>query len=125
MQRAKRNKGDACRGCKAACCRNLAIAITKPRRVHDRELLKWYLHYDTVQIYIRNRRWNLLIKGTCSYLSKKNRCTIYDKRPKICRAHRPDACEITGQWYDTLLSTPGDLEAFLKRKKGQRGKAST
>jgi hypothetical protein len=117
-QKTKDKKGRTCERCKAPCCHNLAIAITRPRRIHERELLKWYLHYDTVQIYIRNRRWYLLVAGKCIYLSPRNRCTIYDKRPKICRAHRPDCCEMTGQWHDVILSSPGDLERFLKREKG-------
>jgi Fe-S-cluster containining protein len=122
VAKAKKRKDQVCMKCKAPCCQNLAIAVTKPRRIHEKELLKWYLHYDTVQIYIRNRRWYLLITGTCIYLSKKNLCTIYDKRPQICRAHRPDGCEITGQWYDTLLSSPRDLETFLKRGKLKRAR---
>jgi Fe-S-cluster containining protein len=117
LPKAKKKKDQVCKKCTAPCCRNLAIAVTKPRCIHEKEVLKWYLHYDTVQIYIRNRRWYLLIKGTCIYLSKKNLCTIYDKRPEICRAHRADGCEMTGRWYDALLFSPGDLDALLKRER--------
>jgi Fe-S-cluster containining protein len=118
--KAKDKKDKVCKECKAPCCRNLALAVPSPKNRYDVETLKWYLHFDTVQLYIRNRRWNILIQGKCIYLSKKNLCTIYDRRPKICRAHRSDACEMTGQWYDTILSLPDDLEAHLKRKKGKR-----
>jgi Fe-S-cluster containining protein len=83
------------------------------------ETLKWYLHFDTIQIYIRRRRWNMLFQGKCAYLSKKNLCTIYDKRPEICRAYRPNTCERTSQWYDTILSTADDLESYLKTKRGR------
>jgi len=61
----------------------------------------------------------MLFQGKCVYLSKKNLCTIYDKRPKICRAYRADACEMTGQWYDTMLSSPDDLESYFKTKRGR------
>jgi hypothetical protein len=61
----------------------------------------------------------MLIQGKCIYLSKKNLCAIYDKRPKICRAHRPDACEMIGKWYDIILSSPDDLESYLKTKRGR------
>jgi Fe-S-cluster containining protein len=120
IARAKKKKDQVCKKCKAPCCRNLAFAVPSPKNRYDIETLRWYLHFDTVQLYIRNRRWNMLIQGKCIYLSKNNLCTIYERRPKICRVHRSDACEMTGQWYDTLLSSPDDLEAYLKRKKRKR-----
>jgi Fe-S-cluster containining protein len=121
-QKSRNKKDHPCKACKARCCRDLTFSITSPKCRHDIETLKWYLHFDTVQIYIRNRRWNMLIQGKCIYLSKKNLCTIYDKRPKICRAHRPDACEMIGQWYDALLSSPNDLEAYVKRKRAKKAR---
>ncbi len=105
-----------CIACSAACCHNLSIPVTRPRTRSEKDELKWYLHFDTVQIYIRKQRWHLLIKGKCIYL-KNTMCSIYEDRPQVCRNHSAESCEMTGTWYDELFSTPDELDAYLKRKK--------
>lgn len=114
-----------CNGCPALCCHDLAVVIEKPRRKCDIEHYKWHLHYDTVSLAIRNKRWYLLVKGRCIYLDDDNLCTIYDRRPRKCRDHNPPECERYGCWYQTRLDTPEELEAYLareKRKKERRKK---
>lgn len=96
------------------------MVIKRPRLKHEIETLRWYLHFDTVQIYIRSHRWHLLVKGKCIYLSKKNLCTIYDRRPDVCRDHSSDACEMSGQWYDQMFTTPKDLDAYFNKKRKKR-----
>ncbi len=111
-----------CLECDAPCCRNLVMPITRPKNRYELDLLKWYLHYDTVQIFISNHRWHLLIEGKCIYLSKSNNCTQYALRPEVCREHSSDSCETTGKWYDKIFSTPEQLEKFMKQKKTKRRK---
>ena len=79
--------------------------------------LRWKLHFDTVKVYIKSRRWYLLIKGKCMYLSDDNLCKIYDRRPEVCREHKSDSCEMTGQWYDKIISSPEELDAYTKQKR--------
>ena len=110
-----RKRKNVCEKCEATCCRNLGFQITKPRTVSEIEKVRWYLHFDTVRIYTRHYRWHLLIEGKCRYLSKKNLCTIYDQRPQICRDHKSDSCELTGQWYDEMISSPEELDAFIEQ----------
>lgn len=105
-----------CYGCPSYCCHDLAMIITRPADRDEKDELKWQLQYDTVNICIRNHRWYILIKGRCIYLDKNNRCKIYDKRPDRCRRHNFPNCERTGKWYDTLISTPEELEAYLMHK---------
>lgn len=61
-----------------------------------------------------------MVAGTCMYLSKKNLCTIYDKRSEVCRDHSPDACEMSGKWYDEMFTTPEDLDAYFNKKSKKR-----
>jgi Fe-S-cluster containining protein len=112
-------KNDVCMSCPAPCCRDLSMTTKRPRTKTEINELKWYLHFDTVNAYIRNRRWYLLIQGRCIYLNKDNLCKIYSRRSEICRIHLPPYCEHFGQWYDVMIKTPDDLDHYLKgtRKK--------
>ena len=112
----KNKKVNLCLKCDAVCCHNLATPLKKPRTKYDVEMLKWKLHFDTVSVFIKNKRWHLLVKGKCIYLGKDSLCVIYDKRPQVCRDHLSDHCELTGPWYDDLISTPEELLLYLKRK---------
>ena len=106
-----------CRSCPAICCKNLALAIGKPANRKEVDDLKWQLHFTHVKIYIRHHHWYQWIKSVCRYLSKDNKCTIYERRPDICRKHNPPDCEKFGKFYDVMLSTPEELEEYLENKK--------
>lgn len=113
----KRTSKEECMTCNSFCCRNLAMAIGRPENKREIEDLKWQLHFDTVKVYIHNRRWYLWIEGTCMYLSSNGRCKIYDRRPDICKKHNPPDCERFGKFYDIMLSTPDDLEKYIRSRK--------
>lgn len=109
-----------CSGCPAICCTNLSMPIDKPRTKSDREDLKWHLHYDTVRVYIRNRRWYLLVEGRCMYLDENNMCTIYSRRPEKCRKHNPPNCEYYSTYFDVMLATPEELDEYFRNEKKKR-----
>ena len=108
---------EECIECPSICCKNLAMAIGRPVNKQEVEELKWQLHFDTVKVYIRHRRWHLWVKGRCMYLSKNNRCKIYAQRPDMCKKHNPPSCERFGKFYDIMISTPDELEKYLELKK--------
>jgi len=105
--------GDVCIKCPSICCSDLTYTITRPRTREDIDELKWDLQYDTVRVFIKNRRWHEIIEGKCIYLLKNNLCKIYDRRPKKCRDHMPPDCDRFGEYYDVLIQTPEELEAYL------------
>ena len=109
----------ACDGCPALCCHDLVQPILKPRTRADVEELKWQLHYDTVSVFIANRRWHLKAEGRCQYLDDANLCTIYDRRPEKCRRHSPPDCERYGSYYDVMIQTPEELDAYVAREKAR------
>jgi len=107
--RKKNKSGDPCKDCPAICCHDLAMPLLKPRSRSDLDQIDWYLHFDTVQVYIRSHRWYLLVKGKCIYLDKNFRCSIYGKRADKCRRHSPDTCERNGPYWDVLFTTPEEF----------------
>jgi len=111
-----------CEDCPAKCCHTLLIPFKKPRTRSMIDYYKWHVQYDTVQIAIHLRRWHLVIKGRCIYLNEKNLCSIYDNRPDTCHEHNPPACEHYGGWYDVMIDTPEELEAYFEKEKQQRKK---
>jgi len=115
-----KRKTSVCINCPAYCCKDLVIVITKPRTRAEIDELKWHVHFDTVRVAIRNKRWHLVVKGRCIYLNRNNMCTIYERRPKKCRDHMPPDCEKYGKWYDFFLSTPDELEDYLKNGKRRK-----
>ena len=118
-----RQRQRVCVDCPALCCLDLTIPTERPRTRDDIDDMTWELHYDRVHIAIRNRRWYIVIEARCRYLDDDNLCTVYDHRPEKCREHNPPDCERFGCWYDTLISTPEELEAYLKpKKRGARGR---
>ena len=118
--KAKKTSVAECGNCPAACCHDLTLSITKPRTNDDIEVLMWKLNYDTVAVYVRNRRWYMLVKGACQYLGKDGLCTIYGNRFDICRDHNPPHCEWYDDWYDYMFNDPKELETFIKAQR--RGK---
>ena len=114
-----------CEGCPAICCKTLAMEIGRPVNRVEVEELKWQLRFDTVKVYIHNRRWHQLVEGRCMYLDKDDRCTVYEERPDKCRKHNPTDCERYGPFYDLLISTPDELEEYWESKKRKKKKKSS
>ena len=109
-----------CTGCPAICCHNLAMHIGRPSNKEEREELKWQLQFDSVKVYIRNRRWYQLVHGKCMHLDTKNRCTIYDKRIDKCKLHNPPHCERYGKFYNIMINNPGELDKYILKVKNKR-----
>jgi len=106
----------ACNDCGAKCCHDLVMPIDKPKTPDDVSELKWELQYHTVDVFVRSHRWYRLVKGRCIYLDEDDRCTIYDRRPKRCREMKPPNCEHFGEFYDTMITTPEELDAYLEKR---------
>ena len=100
------------------------LLITKPRTKEEIDELAWQLRYDTIRVFIREHRWYLMTEGRCIYLTSENLCSIYERRPSICRRHNPPECERYGKFYDAMIETPEALVRHLgeapSRKKHAR-----
>jgi len=84
--------------------------------------LRWYLHFDRVSVFVRSRRWNLLIDSRCMYLDEHDLCTIYEVRSDVCREHPAEVCEKDAAFYDLIMRRPEDLDRYLEKMKKRRRK---
>ena len=67
-----------CNGC-VLCCQNEQVILRKP---HDQQFVEWYV------VKVREGKLTLAnkVNGDCAHLSPdRTGCTIYDKRPLVCR----------------------------------------
>lgn len=86
-----------CEGCKAKCCRYVTIEINEPKNREDYEEILWYFLHEGVEVFIENGKWNVLFNSKCKGLDKNWKCSIYEKRPKVCRDHDIEDCERHGK----------------------------
>jgi len=121
----KPKKVYSCSKCNAICCQYVAIEIDKPTTKGDFEDIRWYISHRDLWIFVDNDEWYLCIERPCKYLSKTNKCTVYETRPSICRKYSMTNCEKhgTGKPYDMKFSTPEEIqtyaEEFLRKKRAK------
>ncbi|MDH4184662.1 MAG: YkgJ family cysteine cluster protein, partial [Nitrospinota bacterium] len=113
---------DGCKGCPARCCHGLEEAILRPTTRQDVENLKWELHFVNTQVFIRSKRWYKLSLGRCRYLDENFRCSIYERRPQICRDHSPPDCEFHGEIFDVMFKSPEELQAYIDKENRRKKK---
>jgi uncharacterized protein len=82
-----------CRECEAKCCKYFALQIDTPKRKSDFENIRWYLAHENVSVFVDKRKWFLNVDNKCRYLTDDHQCTIYSRRPELCREHDPTDCE--------------------------------
>jgi len=116
--KSKKKESLACpAACRALCCKDIVNRISAPRTKADFDELYWFLCHDRVAVYIEGRRWHLLIDVPCLHLDDQFRCTIYRKRPNVCRLHPEENCEYTGELdFEEFMRVPADLKAHMKRR---------
>ena len=106
-----------CRKCDAKCCKYFALQIDSPRSRDDFENLRWYIAHKNTAIFYEKGKWFLEIKNKCKYLGKNNKCTIYERRPKICRDHSVDMCELHGEAeHDMYFKSLKMLDDYIKMR---------
>lgn len=111
-----------CRKCVAKCCRYIALQIDTPRSDEDFENTRWYIAHKKTAIFIDKKKWFLEVFTDCRYMTKGHLCSIYDKRPKVCREHANDACEFWGEEYghDYYFHNLEELDLYIKERKERR-----
>ena len=112
-----------CRKCDAKCCRYFALQIDTPRTKEDFEDVRWYLAHKKVTVFIENRKWYLDVGNECRYLTKDHRCSVYDKRPLVCREHDVSECErLPGDFdHDFTFRNMKEFDKYMeKRFRGKR-----
>ncbi len=76
-----------CERCTALCCRYFALQLDTPEDDEDFDHIKWYLIHGDAWVWVDDGEWYLQVDQPCRHLGANNECTIYEKRPKICREY--------------------------------------
>ena len=107
-----------CEECGGECCKKFAVQIEAPKSMVDYHDIKWYLYHTGVIVYIDNEGdWLVQIPIKCEKLDKNGRCTIYDKRPPICRTAKLEECEKNTNEMAVVFKDVEALEKYMKKKK--------
>ncbi|MDD4250883.1 MAG: YkgJ family cysteine cluster protein [Candidatus ainarchaeum sp.] len=109
----------SCKTCLADCCKEVAVSINTPKTKKDWDEIKWLVLHKNVQVYKDfENDWLVEFFTPCEKLSKTNKCTIYKKRPLICKEHQSKNCIKTGpqDYYKILFKTINDVEKYLQQK---------
>jgi uncharacterized protein len=106
----------SCSKCNAICCQYVAIELDKPTTKSDFEDIRWYIAHRDLWVFVEDTEWFLCIERPCKFLSKTNKCTMYENRPRICRTYKTPTCEKygTGKPYDMKFSEPEELQKYAQ-----------
>jgi len=107
-----------CDNCNGLCCRYFALPIDTPKDKGDYDDIRWFLCHKNVTVFVEHGDWYINIKNKCRHLCKDNRCTIYDKRPRICRGYRHSTCDyVEGEYdYEMHFTNDKEMEEYIKVK---------
>lgn len=106
----------SCEGCDAQCCKYVSLEIDTPEDLEDFENIKWYVCHKNVQVYVgEDKKWYLEFSTPCRYLDKNNKCSIYDKRPQICRDYSANDCTFHNKYVELFrFEKIEDVEEYIK-----------
>lgn len=124
MSKHKSHHHHICHLCEAQCCQYYALEIDTPRSYADFDQIKWFLAHRQTKIFVEKRKWYLEVLNPCRYLSEDHKCTVYDKRPAICRdygiapdgemnCHGKDNHEVA---HDLYFDKMEDIDVYLKKR---------
>lgn len=114
-------KGQTCEGC-SLCCRYVALEIDTPEDSEDIDQIRWYVLHKNVWVFIdHDDSWNLQFNTPCEKLDE-NLCSIYEKRPQICRSYSTENCERYGEGdsFKVLFRNLEDFEKWLKEDENHK-----
>ena len=111
-------KDNPCKDCDF-CCRHIALEIDTPETSEEFDQIKWFLTHKDIWIFIdHDDSWNLQANNKCEKLIQ-GKCSIYEKRPQICRSYDTENCEKYGQGESSkiLWKTIEEFEDWIEKGK--------
>jgi len=107
-----------CEECKGLCCTHMAVPIDTPETFEDYKNIYWYLYHERCSVYVGlDGIWYLQMELRCKKLDKDRMCTIYNKRPPLCRDYGPYDCEVNEEEMLVHFKTIEDYDKFFKEIK--------
>lgn len=107
-----------CKGCPGSCCKYIVIELDTPRSKKDFEEIRWFVTHKNVLVYVEeDGTWNVEFTTPCEFLGKNNLCTIYEKRPEICKKYDHEECTFHNKHIEKhLFRTLGEIDKFIKKR---------
>ena len=120
-----------CEECHALCCSYVMFEIDEPDSIEEFENIRWYVAHENISVVFDDGEWMLYIKNKCSYIDENHRCSIYDKRPELCRKYDHKDCDmVADDCFDLHFETIKDVDDYVvemfppKKKKSAKKKTA-
>jgi uncharacterized protein len=116
-----------CHRCPAACCRYIALPFDEPKSAEAFEEIRWFLMHEGVTVFVTDGQWYVSMQTHCRHLDAQSRCTIYARRPLICRQYSSDGCDYRGgdYGYKLFFTHPEQIAEYARthgrKRKGKVG----
>jgi|GEM_PF-1517414 len=106
-----------CNAC-SKCCMHINHEIDAPENDEDCDYIIWFLLHEKVSIWIDDENvWFIEFRTPCKAL-KEDLCSIYGKRPQVCREYSQDTCLDTDLGEDVIFDTPEGFLHYMKKERG-------
>jgi len=109
----------SCEECGGKCCEYIAIEIDRPGSKKDYDHIRWYLLHKKVNVFVdHDKKWHVEFRSRCEAQTDDKKCSIYKKRPKICRDHGNEdgECEFYDSPYYLYFTNCREFEKYLLKK---------
>lgn len=106
-----------CDFCTAKCCKYFALPIDTPEDRGEFDTIRWYMMHGrgTVNVFVDEGQWYLVVQSQCDHLLPDNRCGVYMTRPAICREYSTKDCEYNNDWtHEQVFETPEQLWEYAE-----------
>lgn len=112
--------GILCEHCTAACCRYIALPIETPTERSDFDDIRWYLLHENISVFVEDGAWYISMLTSCRHAQADGRCTIYARRPRICRKYTTENCDYhSGDYgWEAHFTCPEHLHEYMRARPG-------
>jgi Fe-S-cluster containining protein len=106
-----------CQTCRGKCCTYMAVEIDTPSTLSDFENIRWYCAHKNTWVYKEEGAWHVVFEGRCEFLQDDYACSIYEKRPGVCRDYKWGECEyfLRGE-FDLEFHTLDEVDEYLRKR---------
>ena len=97
------------------CCTYVAVGINAPTTPRTATDILWYLYHERVSVWVdSDGEWSVVFETRCRNLDQALLCTIYEKRPLICRDFDNESCEVNDPGGSRCFSSPAQFLEYLR-----------
>ena len=105
-----------CEGC-AKCCVHVNHEIDPPRNDEDCDYIIWFLLHENITVWVDDEHvWYIEFKTPCKALQDEL-CSIYERRPQVCREYSQVNCLNTNLDDDITFHSPEEFLTYVRKNK--------